>query len=99
RPASQRVSILCSTCGNEGSASIRCSHVYVARGKRGKFHTASGEGGRSGVIILGANSKSRQGAFAALAGGALPLSRTALLLLYAERIEREISALDIALSG
>jgi DNA-binding transcriptional LysR family regulator len=27
------------------------------------------------------------------------LSRTALLLLYAERIEREISALDIALSG
>ncbi|MEA3069736.1 MAG: hypothetical protein QOD29_1182 [Alphaproteobacteria bacterium] len=29
----------------------------------------------------------------------MPLSRTALLLLYAERIEREISALDIALSG
>src|SRR4029077_12624399 len=52
-------------CGNEGRASIRCSHVYAARGKRGKFHTASGECGRSGVIIR-AISKSRQGAFAAL---------------------------------
>jgi hypothetical protein len=34
-----RTSILSSTCGNERSSSIRCSHGYVARGKRRWYET------------------------------------------------------------